>query len=131
MAPGQPLRLMLHIFVVFFLCMGAAHFFGLKVPLLFIYYDNLFYAYQDRIISFTLVTYALLFLAASRHRVVVPYALVSVWVTVAGLAYINQSAELAASLEGQGTGIYWLETAALGGLALVLTLLALKERKNS
>ena len=129
MSPGQPLRLLLQVLVAFFLCMGGAHFFGFKVPLLFIYYDNLYYAYQDRIISFTLVTYALLFLAASRHRVIVPYALVSAWVTVAGLAYINQSSELALSLNGQGTTIYWLETAALGALALVLTVLALKDRK--
>ncbi len=131
MSPGQPMRLLLQVFVAFFLCMAGAHFLGLKVPLLFIYHDTPYYAYQDRIIAFALVTYALLFLAASRHRVVVPYALASGWITVAGLAYINQSTELAETLNGQGTTIYWLETAALAAMALVLTVLAWNERKRS
>ncbi|MEO1047952.1 MAG: hypothetical protein AAFW59_06450, partial [Pseudomonadota bacterium] len=81
--PTPLLRGLLLICVVFFIAMGTAHFTGFKVPLLFIYYDTPFYAYQDRIIAFTLVTYVALFFAAANHRAVVPYALVSIWGTVA------------------------------------------------
>jgi hypothetical protein len=130
MNPSQPLRLLLLICVAFFLCMGIAHFFGIKVPVLFVYYDTPFYAYQDRIISFSLVSYACLFFAASRDRAIVPLALVALWVTVLGLSYVNQSAELAEVLETQVTTIYWLQTAAFAGLAVVLTFLTLRERKN-
>jgi len=121
-APEGMLRLLLWVCVIFFVCMGSAHFIGLKWPVLFVYFDTPFHAYQDRIIAFTLVTYAALFTAAARDRAVVPFALVSIWSTVAGLAYINASPELAAVLaEGQSTLLYWLQTAAFGALALVLT----------
>lgn len=128
MAPSPILRMLLLVCVVFFLCMGVAHFLGLKVPVLFVYFDTPFYAYQDRIISFTLATYAALFFVASRDRAVVPFALTSIWATVIGLAYINQSSELAEVLGGRSTTIYWLQTAALAALAAVLTGLFMKER---
>ncbi|MEM9048711.1 MAG: hypothetical protein AAGC92_08330 [Pseudomonadota bacterium] len=131
-APSTLLRALLLICVAFFLCMGMAHFIGLKWPVLFVYFDTPYYAYQDRIISFTLITYAALFFAASRHRVMVPYALISIWGTVAGLAYVNVSPALAAALaemtEGAGTLLYWAQTGAFGGLAIILTLLFLRER---
>ena len=121
--PAPLLRALLLICVAFFVCMGTAHFIGLKLPVLFVYYDTPYYAYQDRIIAFTLVTYAALFFAASRDRGVVPFALISIWATVLGLAYINGSSELAEVLNGGTTTIYWLITAAFGGLAAVLTAL--------
>ncbi|PLP57597.1 hypothetical protein CYK37_18430 [Mesorhizobium loti] len=131
MAPSPILRTLLLICVAFFLCMGTAHFLGIKVPVLFIYFDTPFYAYQDRIISFTLVTYAALFFVASRDRAVVPFALISIWATVIGLAYINQSSELAEVLSGRGTSIYWLQTGVLAALAVVLTGLFINERGSS
>lgn len=132
MPPGPQLKMLLFVFVAFFLCMGSAHFLGLKIPVLFVYYDTPFYAYQDKIIAFTLVTYALLFFAASRDRSVVPFALISIWTTVFGLAHINQSAELAEALGPDGgTWVYWLITAAFAGLALVLTVLWWRDRRAS
>ena len=132
MPPNTPLRLMLLICVAFFASMATAHFLGLKWPVLFVYYDTPYYAYQDRIIAFTLVSYAILFFAAARERVVVPYALVSIWVTILGLSYINLSPELHEVLiPTQGTGIYWLITASFAGLAFVLTMLWHQERKTS
>lgn len=126
--PTLFLRGLLMVCVAFFICMGAAHFFGLKWPVLFVYWDTPFYAYQDKIIAFTLVTYAALFFAASRHAIVVPYALISIWGTVAGLSLVNVSDALGDVLNGAGTGAYWLITAALGGLAATLTALWLRER---
>ena len=127
--PSLVLRILLWVCVVFFVAMGTAHFTGFKVPLLFIYFDTPYYAYQDRIISFTLVTYIALFVAAARHRAMVPYALVSIWGTAAGLAWINQSSELEEVLNGASTQVYWLQTGALGGLAVVLTVLFVRGRR--
>jgi hypothetical protein len=47
--------------VAYFCCMAFAHFFGVKVPVLFVYYDTPFYAYQDKIISFAVCAYIALF----------------------------------------------------------------------
>ncbi|KUF10376.1 hypothetical protein [Pseudoponticoccus marisrubri] len=128
-APTPLLRGLLMICVAFFACMGAAHFFGLKIPVLFVYWDPPFYAYQDKIIAFTLVTYMALFFGAARHRVMVPYALVSIWATVIGLALVNLSDALAQVLNGGGTLAYWLITAAFGGLAAILTLIWVRDAK--
>lgn len=112
--------------VAYFCCMAAAHFFGLKWPVLFVYYDTPFYAYQDKIIAFAVVTYACLFFAAARQREVVPAALVSIWITVLGLSSVNVSKALHDVLQGQGTQAYWLQTGAIAGYALLLTVLYLR-----
>ncbi|MEM7058439.1 MAG: hypothetical protein AAF557_12670 [Pseudomonadota bacterium] len=128
MAPQPLLRTMLFLLVLFFLAMGSAHFLGVKWPVLFIYYDTPFYGYQDRIISFTLVTYAALYWAAAFHRVILPFVLISAWSTVLGLAYVNISQDLADVLTAdQDTMVYWLQTGALAVAAIILTILTLRE----
>ena len=129
--PTPLLRSLLLICVAFFVCMGLAHFFGLKWPVLFVYWDTPFYAYQDKIIAFTLITYCALFLGAARHRVMVPYALVSIWGTVLGLALVNLSDALAQVLSGNGTLPYWLITGVFAALAAVLTALWARDRAPS
>ena len=123
----QLLRLGLLACVAYFACMSVAHFFGIKAPLLFVYYDTPFHAYQDKIISFAVVSYIGLFLAASRDIKVVPIALAVLAVTVLGLAAVNMSEALASVLaEGQSTWPYWLQTALFAGIWLVLTALYLR-----
>ncbi len=129
-APSQPLRSLLWICVAYFVSMGTAHFFGIKLPLLFVYFDTPFYAYQDKIIAFTLITYVSLFVAAARHRVMVPYALASFWGTVLGLSAVNLSGSLAEVLEGQGTSVYWVQVALFAALAATLTWLYLLEKRR-
>lgn len=96
--------------VAIFSSMAVAHFLGLKIPLLFIYYDTPFHAYQDKIISFCLVTYACFLYAATKHNAIMPMVLVALSVTVLGLAAINVSDALASVLDGRSTLIYWAET---------------------
>ena len=43
--------------VVYFCCMAIAHFFGIKLPILFVYYDTPYYAYQDKIVAVAVVAY--------------------------------------------------------------------------
>ena len=96
--------------VGYFCCMAIAHFFGLKYPLLFVYFDVPFYAYQDKIISFAVVSYVCLFASAARQRSVVPAALIAFAVTVLGLSAVNLSGDLALVLAGRPTTAYWLQT---------------------
>ncbi len=96
--------------VAYFCCMAVAHFFGLKYPLVFVYYDVPFYAYQDKIISFAVVAYICLFFTAATIRAAVPAALVALAVTVLGLCAVNLSEALQSVLAGRSTTMYWAQT---------------------
>jgi hypothetical protein len=111
--------------------MAVAHFFGLKYPLLFVYYDVPFYAYQDKIISFAVVAYICLFANAAMHRNAVPAAIVALGVTVLGLSAVNRSDALASVLDGRSTLAYWMQTGLLAAyFALLLALYAAGERTS-
>lgn len=109
--------------VAYFCAMAVAHFFGIKWPLLFVYYDVPFHAYQDKIISFAVVAYACLWWSAARERSVVPAALVAMGLTVVGLSAVNLSDALASVLNGRSTQAYWLQTALFAGYWLLLFVL--------
>ena len=106
--------------VAYFCAMATAHFFGLKVPLLFVYYDVPYHAYQDKIISFAVVAYVCLFASAARIPEVVPAALVALGVTVLGLSAVNVSDALAAVLDGRSTAMYWAQTGLIAVYAAIL-----------
>jgi hypothetical protein len=106
--------------VAYFCCMAVAHFWGLKYPLLFVYYDVPFYAYQDKIIAFAVVAYVCLFANAAMHRTGVPAAVVALGVTVLGLSAVNLSDALAEVLDGRSARAYWIQTALLAGYLVVL-----------
>ena len=117
--------------VVYFACMAVAHYFGIKQPLLFIYYDTPFYAYQDKIISFAVIAYAALFYSAAYSRAVVPAALVVLGITVLGLASINRSEDLRTVLaEGQTTTPYWVQTGVITVYFVLLLLLYIRDRQG-
>lgn len=115
--------------VVLFCTMAVAHFFGLKYPLLFVYFDTPFYAYQDKIIAFTLVTYACFFHSAARVPVIMPAVLVALTVTVLGLCAINVSPALAEVLQGRPTTAYWAQTGVFAGYLFWLFFLYLRSRQ--
>ena len=120
---GHLLSLLLWAGAAYFCCMAVAHFFGIKLPILFVYYDTPFYAYQDKIISFAVVAYICLFVSAARSPDAVAPALVAIWVTVAGLCAVNLSDALRSVLSGKSTAMYWLQTGAIAVYALCLTVL--------
>jgi len=128
--PQMVLKYSLLAGVAYFCCMAVAHFFGVKVPILFVYYDTPFYAYQDKIIAFAVVTYACLFFAAARHAAIVPAVLVSIWVTVLGLAAVNMSHALREVLSGRSTAAYWIQTALIAGYAVWLTVFYVRSRSQ-
>jgi hypothetical protein len=117
---------------VYFCCMVTAHFFSIKVPVLFVYYDTPFYAYQDKIISFAVCAYIALFYSASQHRSVALNAIIVLAITVFGLSSVNVSSALASILqEGQSTMPYWLQTGAIAFYLIVLIVLYIKDGKSS
>lgn len=118
--------------VVYFCCMAVAHYFGIKLPLLFVYYDTPFYAYQDKIISFAVVSYIALFYSAAQHHAIVPAALIVLGVTVLGLASVNVSDALASVLnEGQSTTPYWIQTGLIAAYFIALLVLYLHDKEKA
>ena len=116
----------------YFCCMAVAHYFSIKLPVLFVYYDTPFYAYQDKIISFAVCAYIALFYSASQHRSVALSAIIVLGVTVLGLSSVNISEALASVLkEGQSTTPYWVQTGAISFYLVVLLALYIKDGKNS
>ena len=116
----------------YFCCMATAHFFSIKVPILFVYYDTPFYAYQDKIISFAVFAYIALFYSASQNRAVALNAIIVLAITVIGLAFVNTSSDLSSVLqEGQSTLLYLLQTGAIAGYLILLLVLYIKDSKNT
>jgi hypothetical protein len=129
---SQPTKYAFLAGAAYFCCMAIAHFFSIKVPILFVYYDTPFYTYQDKIISFAVCAYIALFYSASQHRSVALNAIIVLAITVLGLSYVNVSEALASVLqEGQSTVPYWLQTGAIAFYLVVLLVLYLKDGKNS
>jgi hypothetical protein len=116
----------------YFVGMAIAHFIGLKLPILFVYYDTPFYAYQDKIISFAVTAYIALFYLASKDRKNVPAAITVLGLTTAGLSFINFSSDLGEVMaSGQTTLAYWLQTAFIGSYFLALLIIYIRDGKSS
>jgi hypothetical protein len=129
--PPVLLRLALWAGAAYFCCMAVAHFFGLKYPLLFVYYDVPFYAYQDKIISFAVVAYICLFVNAALDRSAVPAALVALGVTVLGLSAVNGSDALETVLDGRSPIAYWMQTGLIALYFILLIVLYAVGRRGS
>ena len=111
--------------------MAIAHFFGIKQPLLFVYYDTPVYAYQDKIIAFAVTAYIALFFSAARNRAVVSAALAVLGITVLGLASVNLSDALRSVLrEGQTTFPYWIQTGLIAAYLVLLLVLFFREKEK-
>ena len=129
--PPVLLRLALWAGAAYFCCMAVAHFFGLKYPLLFVYYDVPFYAYQDKIISFAVVAYICLFVNAALDRSAVPAAIVALGVTVLGLIAVNGSDALDTVLDGRSPIAYWMQTGLIALYFILLIVLYAVGRRSS
>ena len=114
----------------YFVCMAIAHFFGIKVPVLFVYYDTPFYAYQDKIIAFAVCAYVGLFWSAASHRSVAIVAIMVLAVTVFGLASVNMSEALGSVMSSEQTTLpYWGQTIVIGVYLAALVILYIRDGK--
>ncbi|MES9991565.1 MAG: hypothetical protein ABW098_06390 [Candidatus Thiodiazotropha sp.] len=115
----------------YFVCMAIAHFFGLKVPILFVYYDTPYYAYQDKIISFAVCAYIGLFWSAASNRSVALVAIIVLAITVVGLVSVNISEALASVMSTEQTTLpYWMQTIAIGMYLAILLFMYIRDGKS-
>ncbi len=118
---------------VYFFCISMVHFFGIKVPGLFIYYDIPSYGYQDRIVSLLAFGWFLFFMLGSIlvKKGEVKYAGVNVMAGVFALVtliVINSSPGLKLLATMESIRNYWIEVTILAvylSWLLVFYLLAL------
>lgn len=123
--------------VAYFLCMATAHVTDFKVPILFVYFDVPSTFYQNKIISFTCLTYATLFAFAATYGNTAPAA-ISMFTTALGLAHVNMSAALRTEMKKRDkdsklkpglvwyrrdTLAYWAQTVVIAGYGAVLAAL--------
>lgn len=114
----------------YFACMAIAHFFGIKVPVLFIYYDTPYYAYQDKIISFSVCAYIAVFYLATKSRENALVGIIILAITAFGLSAVNISPALGEVLTAeQSTTPYWLQTVMIYGYVVLLAGLYFRDGK--
>jgi hypothetical protein len=129
MSSKKILNMMLIALCGYFCAMSLAHFTEFKVPLLFIYYDVPSTPYQNQIISFCAFSYAAFAYAALRNLSTVPSFLVAMAGVVFGLAGVNLSYKLRDAIGDASTTAYWIQTALIGAIVVVLVVLYSKARK--
>lgn len=120
----QVLQASLAVCTVYFICMSLAHFFSFKYPILFIYWDTPFFAYQDKIISFCAALYAALFYEAfADPEHLSGLAARSMLITTIGLSLVNVSDELKQVLDPSKNNIafYWVQTGLIAMIGAWLT----------
>jgi len=123
------LRALLVIGAALFGAMAFSHWNQIKVPLMFVYYDVPSTPYQDKIIAFCLIAYALFFVGAALNRGTVPYAWAALVAAVVGLSGVNLSADLAAAIPEGGTTLwYWAQTAVFAVFAGLIGWLFLRAK---
>lgn len=94
----------------YFFAISLAHLTGVKIPGLFIYYNIPSYPYQDQIISFLTFGWACFFYSAAKNRVVVPSVLLSCFIAILGLLYINLFNDFDSLIEGASSTPFWIQT---------------------
>src|SRR3989338_6161264 len=112
---------------VYFLGVFGAHFFGFKIPLLYIYYDLPSAVYQDRIISFMAFGWSMFFVAgySSVKRDSLRSVRYIVFAGISGvlmLSFINLFTDFKEYPDAHPR-IYWLETILLGTVLVWIAVL--------
>ena len=120
---------------IYFLLVAIAHFSGIKIPGLYIYFDIPSHVYQDRIIAllsfgwcmFLYSGYQLLRIGYTRT---VRYILLAGILAIISLLLINNSSEIGQIAPVKSRWIYMLETMLFFLYTLWLFILYVKCRKN-
>ncbi len=111
----------LRILSFYFLCVATAHLFGLKIPLLYVYFDVPSTGYQDRIISFMAMGWCLSFYAASKNvstnQSLIKMLILAGAFAVAALANNNYVTDFTIHTSTPSLWAYWLQT---GLLAIIV-----------
>ena len=116
---------------LYFFLVSVAHLIGLKVPILFIYYNVPSYAYQDKIISFLAFGWSVFifsaFLNPIKNSLLIRAILIAGAGAIIGLEFINTYTDFESFNNGNNRNIFRLETL---GLATYITLLVIFYNKS-
>ncbi len=100
---------------VYFLGIALVHMLGIKIPLLFIYFNVPSHAYQDRIISFLAFGWAVFLYTAftdpKKQAALVRAILVAGAGAIVGLSIINLTTDFQAYDPALNSAVFWGETA--------------------
>jgi hypothetical protein len=94
---------------IYFVAVTIAHWLGVKVPGLFIYYSTPSYAYLDRGIGTLAFGWSVFLFTASRQLSIVPAALFAGAAGVLGFAAITLSPEVRSLAPPGDLAAFWLE----------------------
>lgn len=113
---------------IYFMLIAIAHVFGIKIPLLFIYYNLPSYIYQDIIIAFLAFGWGMFFYSgyksSSENQLVnVKYIIIAGYCSILGLIYINSSTNFTALMVKAKASHFWVETILLFLYPVWLTIL--------
>jgi hypothetical protein len=102
---------------LYFFSVSVVHMLGLKVPVLFIYFNVPSYAYQDRIISFLAFGWAVFLFTAftdsQKNSALVKAILVAGAGALIGVSIINLTTDFQSLDPNINVSIFWLEAAGL------------------
>ena len=120
---------------IYFLLVAIAHFFGIKIPGLYIYFDIQSCSYQDRIIAFLSFGWSMFLLSGyqlvrSGHSRPVRYILLAGLLAIISLLFINNSSEISQTAPERSRWIYMFETMILFLYTLWLVILYVRCRNN-
>lgn len=116
----KALKLLLLAGVIYFFIVAIVHFAGIKIPILYVYYDVESTVYQDRIISVLSFMFSVFLFAGYKltSNEIVKYILFGSTVAIIGLALNN----LLTRIAFRNNLVYWIEIGLLGlyvaGLAI-------------
>jgi len=120
MNSNKALKLLLLAGAIYFFIVAIVHFIGIKIPMLYVYYDVESTLYQDRIISVLSFMFSVFLYAGYKltSNAIVKYILFGGTVAIIGLALNN----FLTSITFRNNNIYWIEIGLLGlyvvGLAI-------------
>jgi len=118
----------------YFFAVATVHMLGIKLPILFIYYNVPSYAYQDRIISFLAFGWSLFLFTAARDVVknaqLVKAILIAGGGAIIGLGIVNASTDFHALDPAINVTVFWMETAVLFLYVLWLTIFYFRTKQE-
>ncbi|MFH0790048.1 MAG: hypothetical protein V2A64_00275 [Candidatus Omnitrophota bacterium] len=113
---------------IYFWAVAFVHMLGIKVPMLFVYFNVPSYLYQDRIIAFLSFGWAMFlysgFVGVKRSIIwPVKYILLAGAGAITGLSVINMSTNFSSLCKNVYYPFFWVETIFLFGYLVLLTIL--------
>jgi hypothetical protein len=118
---------------VYFLAVSTSHMLGIKVPMLFVYFNVPSQAYQDRIISFLAFGWGVFFITAFNNpqKQLIRAILIAGAGAIIGLVINNLLTDFQAIAPDSDPAVFWAETAGLLFYWLWLLIFHILGRKST